>query len=148
MTTLLLNLRLVAGLLLVAALAFSHFSAYRKGRQDVLTAQMAATAEANEDARRLERARQSRADQSSQIRSERENSIRAAANRAGDAVSQLRDTLDATERASQSSLQACTKAVSALRAVHGSCVEEYRSMGQEAAGHSADSMMYQEAWPE
>ena len=143
----LLSPRLWIAAALVGALAFSHFTIYRKGKSDVRAEWTAAVAAANEESRRLERARQSRADQAAQSAAARSADDRDRAASADRAIARMRDTLDATERNAARSIGACTATVAAYRAVHGTCVAEYRSLGQEAAGHASDSLMYQDGWP-
>jgi hypothetical protein len=134
-------------LALVAALAFSHFTVYRWGKNEIRKEWLAATAAANVDSRKLEQQRQRRADEAQSIAAGRSASLARAVRLAGDSADSLYDTLDATERMAAQSHDAATKAVSALRAVSESCTAEYRAVGQEAQGHANDSLMYQEAWP-
>ncbi|HYE38855.1 MAG TPA: hypothetical protein VEB23_02920 [Ramlibacter sp.] len=143
----LLNPRVLITLALVALLAFSHLTAYRKGKQDVRNEWAAAVAQANADARKLEQQRQRRADEAGRIAAASSQRDRAAVDRARAERDGMRDTLDAIERASRESHDAATRHLAALRAVLDQCTAEYLRMAEAAAGHARDSLMYQQAWP-
>ena len=145
--TLLLNPRVLIVLALAALLSFTHFSAYRKGKAHVRTEWQAAIAQANIDARALEKHRQSAADAAARIAAAAAHRDRAAAAGARIELDSMRDTLGAIERASQESHDAARKHVAALSAVFGDCTRAYLSMAEEASGHARDSLMLQNAWP-
>jgi hypothetical protein len=146
-----LNLRvyLWLGVLLAAAagLSFSHFTAYRAGKANVRNEWAAATAAANLESFKVSERRQRNVDQAARAAAARARDDRARAASADRVISGLRNTLDATELHAAQSLAAATATVSALRAVFESCTAEYRSVGEEAAAHARDSLMYQESWP-
>jgi hypothetical protein len=144
----LLNWRLWVGLALVAALAFSHLTAYRKGKHEIRLQWDASVAAADQEARRLENARQSRVDDVVRLASARANDDLHRARSVDDADSRMRDTLDAVERAAKASGDAAAKAAAALGADLRSCVARYQQLGKDAAGFASDSLMYQQAWPD
>lgn len=145
--SLLLNWRLWVALAFTGALAFSHFTIYRKGRADVQLAWDASKATANAEARQLEQRRQDRADEAASLAAGRGAAIRSDADRARRSVDGMRSTLDATERRAKESADAAARLVSTYRTVFESCLAEYRALGEEAAGHASDSLMYQQSWP-
>lgn len=138
---------------LVALLVFGGATgvAYWKGRHDgkvlVHNQWAASTAKANVESFAVTEHRQRNVDASLEATAARARADRDRANRADRTISGLRDTLDATERHAQESLTAAAATVAAYRAVFGSCVAEYRAMGEEAAGHARDALMYRDAWP-
>lgn len=145
--SLLLNWRVWVALALAGALAFSHFTAYRKGKNDVRTEWMASVAAANLDARKLEQRRQDRADEAAKLAAGRSAAIRADADRARVAADGLRGDLDAVRRASAQSLDAATKSVAALSDVFTDCSRRYHELAEIADRHAADSLTLQKAWP-
>lgn len=145
--TLLLNWRFWVLIGLVAVLSFTHFTAYRKGKNEVRNEWKAAIAQANIDARALEGRRQSAADAAGRVAATAAHRDRVALAGARTELDGMRDTLSAIERASQESSDAARKHVTALSAVLGSCTREYLDMAEAAAGHARDAVMYQQAWP-
>jgi hypothetical protein len=143
----LLSPRLWIGLALVAALAFSHFTVYRKGANNVRLEWQAAVSAANSDARRLEQQRQRRADEADLLWSVRERGIRADADRARSAADGLRGDLDAIERASADSLAAANNAVRVLGDVFEQCSKEYLDLAREADRATSEALMLRQAWP-
>lgn len=140
-------LYLIAAGIIASALAFSHFTVYRKGKQDVRTEWNESVARADREARRLENARQSRVDDVVRLGAARADADRRRAGNVDVAADRLRDTLDAVERAAKASGDAAAKTTAALGADLRSCLAEYRSLGKDAAGFASDSLTYQEAWP-
>jgi prepilin signal peptidase PulO-like enzyme (type II secretory pathway) len=130
----------------VAALAFSHLYVYRKGKHDEKLDHVAAVAAANEDSRRLERARQSRADQAASIAAGREAGIRAAADRAGDAVRKLRDAITARNLAEESGAAAAKRAAT-YGELLGQSATAYRELAATCDRHVNDVRLLLEAWP-
>lgn len=143
----LLNPRVLITLALVALLGFTHFSAYRKGKQEVRNEWSAATARANEEARKLEQQRQRRSDDAQRIATQAAQRDRVAVAAARAERDGLRDTLDAIEQSARESHDAATRNLAAVRAVFDRCTAEYLRVAEEAAGHARDSLMYQQAWP-
>lgn len=145
----LLDPRLWAAVLL--AVAVSSAGSYFKGRSDGTrlerAAAIAAVGKANVESFKTTERLQRNSDEASSLAAFRAIDDRNRAAGADRAISGLRGTLDATQRHAQESLAAATQTVAAYRAVFESCTAEYRSMGQDAAGHASDSLMYQEAWP-
>jgi Tfp pilus assembly protein PilE len=143
----LLSPRVLITLAIVAFLAFTHITAYKKGSAHVRLEWSAATAQALADARKLEQQRQRRADDAAavaQLSAGHDRRSLAAARADADS---LRGVLDGIERASRDSHEAATKHLAALRAVFDDCSRAYLDMAEAASSHSRDSLMYQNAWP-
>lgn len=146
--SLLLNPRVWIALALAGLLAFSHFTAYRKGKANVRMEWTASIAEANDEARRLERARQRRADESAQAAATREARIRADAARATDAVRGLRGDIESLQRASSDSLTAANNATRVLGDVLQSCTAEYQRVAEDADRATSEALSLRQAWPQ
>jgi hypothetical protein len=138
------RLWLLAGL--VALLAFTHITVYRKGSANVRAEWKLSVAAANEEARRLEQARQRRVDDAARAAAAREAGLRADAVRAAGALRGLRAQL--------ASLPACgdpgTAADNASRTVRelfDICGEALGSMAAEADRARSEALMLREAWP-
>jgi hypothetical protein len=110
-------------------------------------ANAAKVAQANIDSFKVAERRQRNVDEASELAAARARDDRARAVRADAVIDRLRGTLDATQSYAATSAQACARTVAAYRAVFGSCVAEYRGLGEEAAGHARDSLKLQQAWP-
>lgn len=145
--SLLLNPRVLLLMALLAVFAASNFTAYRKGKNDVRQEWQAATAAANDEARRLERARQSRADDAGRIAAVREAGLRADAAGAGDAVRRLRDAITARNLADES-LGAATQRAATYGVLLGESAAAYRELAQTCDRHVNDLRLYIEAWPQ
>lgn len=143
----LLNPRVLIALAIVAALAFSHLMAYRKGSANVKAEWTLSVANANAEARQLERARQRFADEAGRMAATRAARDRAALDGARTERDGMHNTLDAIERVSKESHDAATKHVATLRTVLDRCTAEYLRVAEAAAGHASDSLTYQQAWP-
>jgi hypothetical protein len=144
--TLLLNPRLWIALALAGVLAFSHLTAYRKGKHAVRIEWDAAVASANTEARRLEQARQRRADEAAALAAAREGRIRADADRAAGAVRGLRDELAALRARSQS-CPAEAERTAAVGELLRECGEAYQELGRAADRHVNDVRVLLESWP-
>lgn len=144
----LLNPRLWLALGLAAALAFSHFTAYRSGKANVRNEWKASVAAANSEARQLEQARQRRADEAAGLAAAREAGMRADRARLAGERDGLRGDLDAVRLNAAQSLDAATRSVAALSAVFESCTRRYSDVAEAAARHASDSLTLQQAWPE
>jgi hypothetical protein len=143
----LLNWRLwLAGILLV-----SYPAMYLKGRHDGKQVQQQLTAsaieKANAEVRRVNELRQDRVDEAAKLAAARELRIRADADRARSDVRGLRDTLDAVERASESSIAASNNAVRALGNVVESCSSQYQRVAEEADRATSEAMTLRRSWP-
>lgn len=143
----LLNPRVWIALAIAAALAFSHFTIYRKGQANVRNEWAVSVANANAEAMRLERARQRRADESAGLAAAREAGIRVAAARAADSVRGLRGDIESLQRASSESLSAANNAARVLGDVLQSCTEAYRSVAEDADRATSEALMLRQAWP-
>lgn len=147
MVAFLLNPRVLAVLVVLGALAASHIYAYRKGASHVRLEWSAATAAANEEARKLEQQRQRRADEAGALAQAREAGIRADAVRAAGAVRGLRDELAALRGRSQS-CPAANQRADALDQLFGECVSAYRDMAEKADRHQSNVKLLLDAWPQ
>ncbi len=145
--SLLLNWRVWVALALAGALAFSHFSVYRAGKNNVTKEWKASVAAANLESSRFERARQRGVDEAQIAQSKRNAGLAADARAARLSVDSLLATLDATERMAAQSHGAATRATAALRTVFESCTRANLDLAAAAQGHANDSLMYQESWP-
>jgi flagellar biosynthesis GTPase FlhF len=143
----LLSPRLWIGLALVAALTFSHFSAYRKGRNVVKQEWLAAVSAANEEARRLERARQSRVDDAQKLAAKREADNRAAARRAASAADSLRNTLNAANEYAKESRAAAERVARVSSELLGRCTAEYLGVAEAAARADSEARELRQGWP-
>jgi hypothetical protein len=145
--SLLLNPRVLIALALAGLLAFSHFAVYRTGKANVQSKWTASIAAANEDARKLERSRQSAADGAARLAAVRQSAISADASRARSELGGMRDDLDAIQRASAQSLAAATKSVAALSNVFQQCSRSYQELAEIADRHANDALNLRQAWP-
>jgi phosphoenolpyruvate-protein kinase (PTS system EI component) len=143
----LLNPRVLIVLAVLAGLAFSHFTAYRKGAANVRAEWSEAVSVANKEARALEQARQRRADESAALAASRANRIAADAARLRRESDGLRHDLDAIGRASAESLSAANNAVRALGDVFEQCVREYSSVAESADRATSEVKHLRDAWP-
>ena len=140
-------LYLGVALALAAVLSFTHLTAYRAGKANVRAEWTESVAQANKDARALEQQRQRRADEAAQLAAADARADADRRRRADRAASGLRNALDAAERRAIESDDAAAVYRAALRTVFESCTAEYRAVGEDAAGHARDSLMYQRSWP-
>lgn len=143
----LLDPRAWIALALVGLLAFTHIYVYRKGSANVRNEWTLSVANANAEARQLERARQRFADEAGRMAATRAARDRAALDGARTERDGMHNTLDAIERVSKESHDAATKHVATLRTVLDRCTAEYLRVAEAAAGHASDSLTYQQAWP-
>lgn len=144
----LLSPRLWIAAALVAALAFSHFAAFRKGKANVRLEWTASVAAANEEARRMEQARQSRVDEAGRAAATRETRLRADIAGAARERDGLRGDLDAIQRASADSIAAANNAVRTLGDVLEQCSREYLSVAEAADRATSEVKQLREAWPQ
>lgn len=134
----------VAGLAIV--LAFTHTAAYRKGESDVRTEWQVSVAAANVDARKLEHARQRRAEEAGRLAAGREADLRRAAARSVDAVRGLRDAIAAERLRNESSTAAAERAAT-YGELLGQSAEAYRELAATCDRHVNDVRLLLEAWP-
>lgn len=142
----LLNPRVLIALAIVAALAFSHLMAYRKGSANVKAEWTLSVANANAEARSLERARQRRAEEAGVLAAAREARLRADAARAAGALAGLRDELTRLSGRSESS-PAPDPTIRTLGDILQACADEYRSVAEQADAAFSEVKLLREAWP-
>lgn len=79
---------------------------------------------------------------------QREQGLRAAADRLRAERDSLRDELaDARQQLPTASCSSVREHAATLNAVFGACTAALEGMAGAAAGHASDSLMYQQAWP-
>lgn len=145
--TLLLNWRIWVALALAGLLAFSHLTVYRKGLHDEHAKWDAAVATANAEARRLEQARQRRADEAAALAAERESRIRADADGARKSADSLRDAAGAALQYASESRAAAERVADTATGLLGRCAAEYVRMGEAAARADSEARQLRQAWP-
>jgi hypothetical protein len=138
---------LAAVLTIAAAFGAGYFKGNTNGRKASELAHAAAVAVAEADSRRLERARQSRADQAASIAAGREAGIRAAADRARRDADGLRDDLSAALDFAAESHAAAKRVAAVTAGLLGRCTAEYRGMAEAAARADAESRQLRDSWP-
>jgi hypothetical protein len=143
----LLSPRLLLAAVLLAALAFSHFTVYRKGKNDVRMEWQAAVARGNEEARTLERRRQDRADEAGRTAATREVGLRADADRARGAAGGLRDVTELAERVASESGTAAQQARRAFRVVVDQCGARLGEVAADADLARSEALELRDAWP-
>jgi hypothetical protein len=143
----LLSPRLWLAAALVAALAFSHFTVYRAGKNNARTEWMAATATANQEARALENARQRRADEAAKLAAARTNSLAADNRRARSELDRLRDTIGTPQPASAQSCAAADQRADALGKLLIESGELLTELARAADAHASDVRLLLDAWP-
>ena len=131
---------------IAAALAFSHLTAYRSGKQNVRNEWKASVAQANIDARETERLRQRSVDKAVDAAASREIGLRADAARAAGLARGLRGDLSALKSRSQS-CPAADPVVSTVSELFASCVDEYRRVATEADRATSEVKTLRDAWP-
>jgi hypothetical protein len=142
----LLNPRLWILAAIVAALAFSHFTVYRKGKANVRMEWQAATAAANIEAFKASERRQRAVDDAAKSATARQAGIRADSARAGDAVVRLRDAI-AAKRNSDQSAAAANQRADTLGDLFIESVSAYRELAQTCDRHVSDVRLLLDAWP-
>lgn len=142
----LLNPRVLIALAIVAALAFSHLMAYRKGSANVKAEWTLSVANANAEARSLERARQRRAEEAGVLAAAREARLRADAARAADSARGLRAHVSTLPSCGDPGTAPAVAAI-AVRDVLGECSEEVGRLAAAADAHASDVKLLLDAWP-
>jgi hypothetical protein len=145
--SLLLNWRIWAALILAGGLAFSHFTAYRKGKQNVRDEWTVAVAEANADARKLETLRQSRVVEAQKVAAARDSALRADAVRARGELGSLRNDLDAAQRWASESRAAADEALRVAAELLGRCTALYLGVAEDAQRADSEARELRQAWP-
>jgi hypothetical protein len=143
----LLNWRLWAAIGLAAVLAFTHLTAYRKGRDVVRTEWLASVAAANEDARKLENARQSRADEAARTAAAAQGRILADAASARRESDGLRGNLDAAVQYAAKSRAAAERTAGLATDLLGRCTSLYLGVAEAAARADSEARELRSAWP-
>lgn len=144
---LLLNWRVWVAVALLAGLSFTHFTAYRAGKQNVRTQWDLAKATANEDARKLEQQRQRRADDAGKIAAKRRVVLVADAAVARTELDGLRNDIIATEPTRDESRAAADQRASTLGELLQACSRAYQELAATADRHASDVRMLLDAWP-
>jgi DNA-binding helix-hairpin-helix protein with protein kinase domain len=134
-------------LALAALLSFTHFSAFRAGKQNVKNEWAASVVAANAESRKLEQQRQRRAEEAQSLAAGRSRALDADARNARAVAGGLRDTLDATERAAKESHDTANNAVRALSELLGSCTAEYVAVAEAADRATSEVRTLRDAWP-
>ena len=142
----LMSWRVWVAIAIAAALAFSHFTAYRSGKNHVTLQWKASIAQANIDARETERLRQRSVDKAVDAAAAREIGLRADAARAAGLARGLRDDLAALKSRSQSGT-AADPVVSTVSELFASCVDEYQRVATEADRATSEVKTLRDAWP-
>jgi hypothetical protein len=143
----LLNPRVWIGLVIAAALVFSHFFVYRAGANNVRLEWKASVAAANTEAVRLERARQRNVDDAGRAAAARESGLRAASRRAAGELAGLRADLDAAGRVASQSIAAADERANAYGKL---LVQSGELLTEHAAScdrHVNDKRLLIESWP-
>jgi hypothetical protein len=144
----LLSPRLWLALALAAALAFTHLTAYRKGRAYARQEWDAAVATANADARRLEQARQRRADEAAALATQRESRIRADAAGARRESDGLRDDLRTANDYAKQSRAAAERTAGLATELFERCTALYLGVAEEAQRADSEARQLRSAWPQ
>lgn len=142
----LLNLRFLLVAAVAAGLAFTHFFAYRGGKNVVRQEWNLARAEADRKAWKLGELRQANVDAAAVAATKRKAGIVADSRGAAAAVDGLRDALATRDLAEESAAAATQRAAAAeqLLLESGSA---YQELAAKADGHASDVKMLLEAWP-
>jgi hypothetical protein len=143
----LLSPKLWIGLALVALLAFTHVFTYRSGAANVRLENAARLAASNQEAVRMERARQRNVDDAARAAATRESRLRSDAAVARRNADSLRDTISAVELHAKESRAAADNAVRALSDVFGSCVRAYQDVAEQADRATSEVKTLRDGWP-
>jgi hypothetical protein len=141
------RLWIAALLALAAAFGAGYFKGNTNGRKASELAHAAAVAVAEADSRRLERARQSRADQAASIAAGREAGIRAAADRARRDADLLRNDLSAALDFAAESHAAAQRVASVATELLGRCTALYLGVAEAAARADSEARELRDSWP-
>jgi len=151
----LLSPRLWIALAISAALAFTHFAAYRSGKANIRAqwdaakvVQQAQAAEATRINHAVESARQTKVIEAQNAAQTRNRKLQADALAARSERDRLRDQI-ATIRSGLPTNTASANASIADTAneLLGECGAAYQELAAKADGHASDAMMLLQAWP-
>jgi hypothetical protein len=142
----LLNPRVWIGLVIAAALIFSHFFVYRAGANNVRLEWKSATAAANAEASKMEALRRSRVDEGLRAAAPRQVRIRTESAGVGDAVVRLRDSI-AARRLAEESAAAATQRANSLGVLLVESAGAYRELAETCDRHVSDLRLLLESWP-
>lgn len=143
----LLNPRVWIALALVALLAFSHFSAYRKGRADVQAQWTAAVAAANLEARQMEQRRQRNVDDAAKVAAAREARARTAAAHARSERDGLRDDLNRAREYAAQSRAAAERVANLSTELLDRCTASYLAVAEAAQRADSEARELRQGWP-
>lgn len=146
--SLLLNWRVWVAMAVVAILTFTHLTVYRKGGNEVRTEWVASVAAANEESRRLERARQSRVDDAARVAAAAQARILADAAGARRSADGLRGDLDAARKYAAQSGAAAERVAVLATGLLGRCTADYLAVAEAAARADGEARELRQAWPQ
>jgi hypothetical protein len=143
----LLSPKLWIALALVAALAFSHFTVYRKGKADVRMEWQAATAAANIEAQKVSERRQRNVDQAATDAAIRRNADRARVVAATAAADSLRDDLRAARDYAAQSRAAAERIAGVSTELLERCTAQYLAVAEAAQRSDGEARELRQGWP-
>lgn len=151
----LLSPRLLFALVLSAALAFSHFAAYRAGKSSVRAEwdaakviQLTAAAKAEAENRQIELTRQQTVIEAQNAQTERNQKLQAAADSARAVSDGLRHDLAASRlQLSGASIGSLRGRITTLDTVFGECTRELEKVAGDAAAIASNARLILDAWP-
>jgi hypothetical protein len=151
----LLSPRMLAALVIAAVLSFTHFFAYRTGKNTVRVQwdkaaleQTQALVDAEKASRAREQALQTKLNEAVNAANKRTQIAKADAAAASRVAGSLRDDLATARRnLSSAAADAVRQYASTLSDVFGECTAEVERLASEAQSHAIDSLTLQQAWP-
>jgi hypothetical protein len=143
----LLNWRLWAGAIFLALLPILYMKGRADGRKIERADYLAATRQADHEARKTEELRRSRVVEAQRTAAVREAAIRADAASAARAVGGLRDALRAAERRGAESAAAANQRAAALGELLVQGAEAHRELAERCDRHVNDVRTLLDAWP-
>jgi hypothetical protein len=147
----LLDPRIWLAIAIAAALSFGagFWKGNAHGESTVRAEWQSATAAANQESRRLEQARQRRADESAKLAAARTNRLAADSRRARSELDRLRSAVQSTaERIPEQPRAAADDAVRALSVVVGECSATLVEVARDADAARSEVKMLRDAWPQ
>jgi hypothetical protein len=141
------TLWLVALAILAGSSGLSYFKGRTNGMQVCEARHAAATVLANDEARKLEQARQRRADEAAKLGAAREARIRASAASAARAAGGLRDDLRTARDYAAQSRAAAERVARVSTELLGECSAAYLDMAEAADRSDSYARQLIEAWP-
>lgn len=143
----LLDPRVWMAIALAVAFAASNVWSYRHGKTVVRAEVAQKVAEANREARAMERKRQENVDEAQRLAAAREARNRSDAVNARRAADGLRGDLDAVRLHSEKSLAAAIDANRTLGDILQQCTDAYLSVASEADRAYSEALTLRMAWP-